>query len=193
MTRWPLYLLILIVVLSAGDDTVRHALRFEREAILNGEVWRVLTCHLVHLGWMHTALNGAGLLLVAWLLPKGKAQYWLLFWVAASLFTSVGVWLDDSVWAYVGASGVLHGLLLLAAWFSRWLEPIRRYLMLVIIVGKLIWEQTPFYSDAQLAASIGGHVVVDAHLYGGLAGLIALLSITMWSRIQHGTPKSLED
>lgn len=175
MARWPLVFVSVFLLLALGDDTVRQWLRFDRQAILQGEIWRILTSHWVHLGWAHTLLNSAGMLLVAWLLPKGHWKYWLAFWVFASLWTTLGVWLDERTSFYVGASGVLHGVLILAAWYSRWLDNFRRYLMLLLIAGKLIWEQSPWYDDGQLMGVIGGYVVVNSHLFGGLAAYALLL------------------
>lgn len=183
MARWPIVFIAIFMALSLGDDTVRYWLRFDRDAIWDGEIWRVFSGHWVHLGWVHTLLNSAGMLLVAWLLPKGHWKYWLAFWFFASLWTTLGVWLDERTGLYVGASGVLHGLLVLAAWYSRWLDDVRRYLMLIIIAGKLIWEQTTWYDDGQLMDVIGGHVVVNAHLFGGLTAYAVLAAI--WIRNQR--------
>ncbi len=182
VARWPLMFILVFLLLSLGDENVRQWLRFDREAITAGQWWRVFTCHWVHLGWNHTLLNSAGMLLVAWLLPKGRWQHWLLFWLLASVVTTLGVWLDERTNRYVGASGVLHGVLVLAAWFSVWLEPWRRKAMLAIIAGKLIWEQTPWYNDGQLMDVIGGYVVVDAHLYGGLAAYAVVLFLIVRTR-----------
>lgn len=181
MARWPLIFIGIFLLLTVGDGEVRQWLRFDRQAIEDGEIWRLLTCHWVHLGWTHTLLNAAAMGLVAWLMPRGSVGRWLVFWLFASAWTSVGVWFDERTYLYVGASGVLHGVLILAAWFSTWLDDFRRYLMLVIISGKLIWEQTPWYSDAHLADAIGGYVVVDAHLFGGLAALCVLV----WLLVSH--------
>jgi rhomboid family GlyGly-CTERM serine protease len=171
---WPVYLLIVMLLLSAMGDSLSLALRFDHQAIALGEYWRLLTAHVVHLGWPHTVLNGGGLLLVAWMQPKGAAWRWLLFYVLVGIGISLYLYIEGSVSNYVGASGVLHGLLIMAAFFSQWLEAWRRYLIVSAITAKLIWEQTPWYSDDGVAEVIGGYVVVDAHLLGGFAGLIVL-------------------
>ena len=55
--------------MSLLGESGRLALRYEREAVLQGEYWRLLTGHLVHGTWLHLLLNGAGLGLVAALFP----------------------------------------------------------------------------------------------------------------------------
>ncbi len=183
---WPIYLLLAMLLLTALGESVRSALRFDHDAIRQGEVWRLLSGHLMHLGWAHGLLNAGGLLLVAWMQPAGPAWRWLLFYFITSVAISVGLFFEGSVDTYVGASGVLHGLLMMAAYFSRWLEPWRRHLIILVISCKLLWEQTPWYSDASVSEMIGGYVVVDAHFLGGVAGLMVIL----WAFIKNNTNAS---
>jgi len=54
-------------------------------------------------------------------------------------------------------------------------------LLLVFIIGKLAWEQRygPLPGSASLA---GGSVLVDAHLYGAIAGVISAMVIIVKKR-----------
>jgi len=45
-------------------------LRYERAAIAGGEVWRLVSCHFVHLGWAHCLLNVGGVAALATILPS---------------------------------------------------------------------------------------------------------------------------
>lgn len=175
IAHWPLFLLLCIALLAVFDSQIHNVLRFDYHAIQQGEYWRLLSAHIIHLNPTHAALNGAGFLLLAWMLPRGHWGIWLAFYVVSALFISCMVYLEGQVFWYVGASGVLHGLLMLAAFFSRWLELWRRRAMVVLILGKVIWEQTPFYSDEQVYSMIGGHVVVDAHFWGAMAALVIII------------------
>jgi membrane associated rhomboid family serine protease len=90
---------------------------------------------------------------------------WCIIVLSGALSISCGLWwLSPKITWYVGASGVLHTVMgagaakhLLAREWDRWL-------LLIAIGGKLLWEQ------------VGGHVqplvVVDAHLYGTLSGFL---------------------
>ena len=53
------------IVLELGGDPAREVLAYTREGVAAGELWRLLTGHLVHLGWTHMWLNLAGIALVA--------------------------------------------------------------------------------------------------------------------------------
>jgi len=179
---WWLPLTLGTVSLAAelGGETVRAALRYSRPDIAAGELWRLAGGHLVHLGWRHFAMNAAALLLI-WLLVgrSFRPLQWLLVIAAVMTGIDAGFWfLDTELLWYVGLSGVLHGVLvagLVAAWsHSRVEVP----LLLLLLLGKLVYEQL-FGALPGSASSAGGAVVVNAHLYGALAGggIAALLAI----------------
>jgi len=180
-SRWnvPLVLALLSLLLMwAGDDALRQ-LRYQREAILEGELWP-------HLGWSHLMLNLAGLLLV-WLLCGNAltARLWWLVVFVCALGVSLGLLVSNPAlkW-YVGLSGVLHGLLV-AGSIAAWLKGARdSQLLLVLVTIKLVWEQWAGPLPGSEAWA-GGRVVVDAHLYGAIAGAAALgglLAIPPWRR-----------
>src|SRR5690606_29172162 len=91
---------------------------------------------------------------------------------------------------YVGLSGILHGLL--AAGALAWWQRESRLLALalsLVVAGKLGWEQW----QGALALSGPLPVVVNAHLYGALGGLVGGALIIAWQRLtrsgaQGGTP-----
>jgi rhomboid family GlyGly-CTERM serine protease len=175
IAAWPLLMAVLILLLTAIGDGVQYALRLEATAVQSGQWWRLLTAHWVHLGWAHSALNAGGFLLLAWLQPNGSWKLWLAFYVITSLCISILLMFDQTISSYVGASGVLHGLLIVAAFTSKWLEPWRRYSMIALISAKLVWEQTPWYSDESIGGIIGGYVAINSHLIGGILGLLVVI------------------
>jgi len=173
--RWGLALAAacaLLLVTELGGDAARSALRYERDALAAGEWWRLATAHFVHLGLEHALVNTLGLALM-WALfardysPRG----WLLILGSAIAAIDLGLWFADStvIW-YVGSSGALHGVMAAGT-----LAHLRRgepdgVVLALLLVGKLIYEQT--VGALPLVAG-GAAVVVDAHLYGSLGGLIA--------------------
>ncbi|HEX7718277.1 MAG TPA: rhomboid family intramembrane serine protease, partial [Woeseiaceae bacterium] len=73
--QWRVPLLILAASVSAefGGSSSRALLRFERTAIADGEPWRLVTGHFVHLGAAHMLMNAAALLLLWLLVGKSLA------------------------------------------------------------------------------------------------------------------------
>ena len=161
--------------LGGGDDW-RLALRFDRIWLVQGESWRLVTGHLTHLGGAHLALNAAGLLLVWFLVGErfDAAGWWI---VIGSTITVINIcfWVLDPglVW-YVGLSGLLHGLL--SAGIVTKLRPPdgETLLLAALLSGKLAWEQFSGPLPGSEVTS-GGPVVVNAHLYGALGGVIGAL------------------
>lgn len=181
---WLLGLLIAaLVLLSLPGEPGRLLLRYEREAILQGEYWRLLTGHLVHGNALHLLLNVAGLGLIAALFPSHYSpRQWLLIGLLSLVAIDVAFvfWQPQLSW-YVGLSGVLHGALAAGgiAWWRRESKPLALALS-VIFVGKLAWEQ--WYGALPLSGGMA--VVVDAHLYGALGGALAGAILWMNTRTQ---------
>jgi rhomboid family GlyGly-CTERM serine protease len=174
---WGLALGLTCLALLAtelGGDAARLALRYDRGALAHGEWWRLVTAHVVHLSFEHAVLNVLGLVLM-WALfareytPRG----WLLILASTVIVIDLGLWLGDSTveW-YVGSSGVLHGVLAAGTLaYLRRRDPLG-WILALFMVGKLIYEQSV---GALPLVTGGASVVVDAHLYGVLGGLMAAL------------------
>lgn len=73
-----------LLLLQLGGESVRGALRFERDAIAAGELWRLWTAHFVHLGWNHAWLNCAGVLLCCLLAPSASTAACGCAWPAGA-------------------------------------------------------------------------------------------------------------
>lgn len=179
--RQAIWLLGLIcggaVLLALSGDTARFALRYERGAVFEGQYWRLVTGHLVHGTTAHLLLNMVGVGLIAALFPR---DYTLRQWMIVLLASLVGIDLgfvlfEPQLQWYVGLSGVLHGAL--AAGAVAWWRHESRGLALaltLILAGKLAWEQ--WHGALPLSGDMP--VIVDAHFYGAIGGLLA--GLTLW-------------
>jgi rhomboid family GlyGly-CTERM serine protease len=164
-----------LALLEAFGDAGRDLLRYERDAIAAGEWWRLLSGHVVHLGWRHLALNVAGLSLMwALFFPDYTPARWGVILLVSALAIDIAfLAIERQIDWYVGLSGALHGVMVAGT-----VAHVRRrerdaFILAPFLVIKLAWEQLsgamPYSSDP------GGNVIVDAHLYGALGGLIASL------------------
>jgi len=137
LIRWAPVLVIVAasLALGLGEDELRQWGRYDREALDSGELWRLVTAHLVHLGWGHLWLNLAALVMMAVLFDGlMSASDWVLASVLSALSIDIGLYLfqPEVAW-YVG----------LSISFSE--------------------------------STSGGPVLVDAHLYGTIGGLLTQL------------------
>lgn len=169
------YLLLGIVAgaLYWSPASVQVALEYNRLALAQGEVWRLLSGHLLHSNFYHLLMNLTGLILIMLLhapLPKRLAFGWQL--LLLSLATGVCLWLfATDIGIYVGLSGVLHAVLCFGAVLDLRQGYRSGYLILAGVAIKLGSEQY-FGPSAELAAQIAADVAIDAHLYGALSGVV---------------------
>ena len=105
----PGLIIAIAALIALSGEPGREWLRYDRDAISHGEVWRLLTGHFTHLGVSHFVLNALGMALIAYLVI---AQFTPVQWLLISLFVITGI--DLGFWMfepqlrwYVGLSGLL--------------------------------------------------------------------------------------
>jgi len=160
--------------------------RFERDWMTSGEIWRLISAHWVHVGWMHLLLNGLGLVIcVSLTTPGWSIKRWLITSLCMGLGISILVTLyNPEISDYAGHSGLLYGLYVLGglALYSR--DRLIAVLVIAAIVIKVLIEQfAPF--DFTTSELIGANVIVDAHLYGLLLAIAIALVWTTYT-MNHG-------
>ena len=160
--------------------------RFQHDWTSTGQIWRMLTAHWVHVGWLHLLLNGVGLVVcVSLTTPGWSLGRWLLNSIIISTGISIMLTLyNPEVIDYAGYSGALYGLYVLAACSLFPRDRLVAALIIAAIVGKVFMEQFNFY-DFNSGDIIGARVIVDAHLYGLLMAIACAL-VWMAYTMNHG-------
>ena len=166
-----------LVALSAAGPGALAWLRYERTGVLEGQFWRLVSAHLVHADAAHLAWNLAGAALVWWLFAtEFTRRGWCLVMLSSTAAIDLGfILFEPQIEWYVGFSGVLHGCMAagLVAWLRRARDPLTIGVTLVF-AAKLAWEHfegpLPFTS-----ATLSLPVVVEAHSFGAIGGVIAAL------------------
>jgi len=166
---------VLLLPLLTGDAG-REALRYDRVGLANGQLWRLLTGHFVHLSLEHAALNSLGLVLMWALFARDYTpRQWLSILLGAILAIDAGLWMRDSTIAwYVGSSGVLHGVMAAGTLAHLRRRDLDGWVLAAFVILKLGYEQW----SGQLPFAEGSVVVVDAHLYGAIGGA----AVAAWFR-----------
>lgn len=170
---WQL-ILGLWLVLIIGQQLGVQNMAFDRQAIDQGHYWLLVTAHFVHLNTIHLLLNMLAIALVLAMFDGVcPTRYWIsLLVISAAMIGALIYYRLPKVDMYVGLSGVIHtvyvfGALLLLA------EPKERIfasILLSLVTLKLLTES--YGQGISLTADlIGGHVLVQAHLYGAIVGL----------------------
>jgi rhomboid family GlyGly-CTERM serine protease len=162
----------LLLLPEINGDVARAALRYERLAVSDGQWWRLVTAHFVHIDLEHTVLNIIGLVLMWAIFARDLApRQWLIVTLVVVLAIDAGLWFRDTgVEWYVGASGALHGFMAAGTYAHVRRGDLDGWILVIFIVLKLGYEQ--LHGQLPFAQS-GMPVVVNAHLYGALGGFIA--------------------
>lgn len=184
----PLMFSLACVLIASLPEPVIEILQYHRVHILQGELWRLVSAHLTHLGWGHLIMNLAGFWLILALFPDTLPPVrCLILLLLLTLGTSGGLWLfSPEVSWYRGLSGILHGLLCWGALNQLRQQPSVSLFVIAFVVFKLSWEQWqgPLPGSESLAA---GGVIVDAHLYGAVCGVL------LWAPAMLRTPSAHEE
>ena len=166
-----LSLLLISFVMQAFDWV--SVWRFNRRLVEQGDVWLLLSGHIVHLNWSHWALNMAGLAIVAFFFSShASVKQWLVVILVSASVINAGLWwwMPD-IRTYVGLSGVLHGLFLYGALREIRFYPASGYVLVTVLLGKPCWE---FFNGALPGSEemTGGRVLTEAHLLGAIGGIL---------------------
>ena len=159
--------------------SLRVQLLYDRSALVHHELWRLLTCHWVHLSWDHlfwSAMTFLGLGSLCEFVDKKK--YYATVAVSALLIPAAIWWGQPDLAVYGGLSGLDCALyaLLMVLLIQREVRSCNRLwvvcfsLLLAGLIAKISYEtitgQTIFVSNNH-----SGMVPVPlAHLVGGVVG-----------------------
>jgi len=172
-------LVLVVLLLQVGGENVTTLLRYDRGPIEAGQLWRLVTAHLVHLGWGHAFLNATALaLIIAGFGPVLRPAQWIRVAVTSALLVDIGLWfVHPAVHWYAGLSGVLHGLVAGAAVAARSAMPRLAAVILCFLSAKLLWEIAagPLPLSTTIAAT---NVITQAHLWGAVGGALAAFLVT---------------
>lgn len=157
-----------------GQDAI-EIFRYDRGAILNYELWRLITGHLSHLTATHVLLNLTGLMIIWFFFSYFSTKQWLIVIVTNMLTIDLlCLILSPELEWYTGMSGVLHGMFIAGCIVTIKSGGHLEIALLVGVILKLLWEQ--YAGPAQISVELtGGDVITEAHLYGAIGGGIVAL------------------
>ncbi|BAU50286.1 membrane protein [Sulfurifustis variabilis] len=165
---------VLAAVMFLIAGSAPETLVFDREAIGDGEVWRLVTGHLAHTDASHLAANLLGLGLLGVLFERHPARWGLLFGISAAAIDAWLWTLRPDIGRYCGLSGVLYGLLA-AGLVARWQEGGQRWLLAAVAAAATAKLGLEFASGGGIVKHTAWPVLPGAHLAGAAAGVMAVL------------------
>lgn len=172
----PLSILLMALLLYIFEPTSGQWLTYDRTAIQDMQLWRLLSANFLHTNLNHLLLNGAGLTLL-WAL-HGE-YYRPLSYVTVFIFCSFGCTLGLYFFAeqldwYVGLSGALHGMFIWGAYLDIRHKIFSGWILLGGVWLKIMYEQIEGPS-LEVAKLINANVATEAHLFGALSAMLVIL------------------
>lgn len=146
---------------------IGHALAFEREAIKQGQLWRLLTGHFVHITPLHALANLTLLgLLLSWPSPISQLQRWWVLLCAAGIISIALFFFWPEITWYRGLSGSLYALV----WVTFWpLRSERIYQLVLLLTG--------LYALFPVSEVLWSFMVIhQAHWLGFLVGTCFIIT-----------------
>lgn len=205
-TTFPKATLLISVLAAAASFSAGASslLQYDRAAVMHGEVWRLLTGHLVHFTTLHLAANAGALLLAEWALRRSSARIPFIFWPLSALVVGLTLLVAlPGLAIYGGLSGIVCALCALLA-----LQPSSdnghrltgTRPLLFLLGAKLLLECTTGRTLFSSSGDLPFVPVPLAHLAGFAAGCAAVATQSLrdrfrrsqvlehFERIQQGTP-----
>jgi rhomboid family GlyGly-CTERM serine protease len=176
--------------------------RYDRAAISSGQVWRLVTGHLVHVNSAHLFFDLLGLFLLAeafWGQTSAGLIAGLLVTSSFAISALFWIWQPQLSW-YAGLSGVLHALWAACTlwgvfqkhvadempaarqpWQITWSRLVS-FAGIILLIVKL-WLEWRYGASSHTEQVIGAPVVTTAHRYGALVGAIYALAYLLFLKV----------
>ena len=166
------------LAVAAAPESV-GLLRLDRAAVLDGELWRLWTGHLVHGSAQHLAWNVGALVGLGFLFERALGSYVTGLVIVGGALVGGGVLvLQPEIDTYLGLSGVLNtiwvGGAVIAARGDRGFMRAVYFAAVVAGLAKILFEAWTGISIFTDPEALGGHPLVLAHALGSLAGCAVL-------------------
>lgn len=174
-----IYFIFFLSIIAFIFPEVSYFFVYDRAAVLNGEIWRILTGHLVHFDLPHLLYNLIAFCTIGWMIaPKHYRNSFILCLVAAPLISISLVILEPEMAYYGGLSGLAYGLLFYLSLLGiRDREPWQKYcwVLLFIMPVKIFYEGYVGASIFPYPKDSAFIVVWKAHAVGGLTALFGFI------------------
>lgn len=182
--RFPVSTFIVVVasVATSLSQDLSSLLVLEREAVLNGQLWRLFSAHLVHFTPTHLATDLLVFAIAGWIIEcKGLGYYWTLYLVTALMISLSLLLIYPSMSSYGGLSGIASGTLYYCALYGIREAGYRRVISGVLIAVLPVKAIADIYTVVAILDASGQQAFVPmplSHIVGILTALVFHLAIS---------------
>lgn len=190
LTAWlsPTLICTIALVLACSLLFVfdANSLDYQRQAIAEGQWWRLITGNFNHTNLWHLVMNMAGLVVIVSLFEQHFSPLKLIGLILIlALLQGLGLYIFyPNTLGYVGLSGILHGIFGYGAVFDIYKGIKMGYWLLVGLIAKIGYEQI-FGASHDVSLMINAKVATNAHLIGAISGILCALCMISWIKLRR--------
>lgn len=169
---WTISIICLAIIIYLSP-TLTATFIYDRQAIIEGELWRLLSGHLVHFSIKHLLYDTIGFGTAGiWIEYRGYPQFGFLCLLMAFVISVTLFIIMPTLSYYGGLSGLASGAIVyLALWglqeTLRWRVLCQGLLIVMSIkISWELWQNTFFLTDSTVFVP-----VPQSHLIGGLTAI----------------------
>jgi membrane associated rhomboid family serine protease len=147
-------------------------------------LWGIIFAPLLHASWQHLMANTVPALVLGFLVTLAGLSRFVLATAIVWIVGGFGTWLIGNVGSpcgetdHIGASGLIFGwltFLLVFGFFTRSFWQISIGILVLFFYGGILWGAVP-------VLNVCGGVSWQAHLCGGIAGILAAYLLSSQER-----------
>ena len=181
--RWPLITMIIVVVCVAVPrwPTTEQFLQFDRATLLNGQIWRLITCYFAHWSASHEIWSVGAFAVLGLVGEVRDRRAFAICCIAAALACSLALlffWPDVQI--YRGMSGVDSALFTWLVVLNLRASSDHRHsaahkvalgLLLIAFIAKVAWEALSHHSLFVIGDETAFISLPGVHAVGGAVGI----------------------
>lgn len=181
-------IILLTLAVYLLEPKAGELLAYYHNGIAEGQIWRLFTATFCHTNFNHLLMNIAGLIVTFGLfIDLFKTMKIFPIVLFSSLFISLCLFFfEREVMWYVGLSGVLHALFSYGVANDIARKDSWGYLLGAGFAVKIIYEQM-FGALQSTIDLIAAEVLINAHLYGAIAGFIFYFTQLIYIRMRYNS------
>ncbi len=193
MSRMPSFTISILVLCIASSkvNALTSLFVYNRETILNGELWRLVTAHFVHFNDIHLLYNLAVFGIIGWIIEhRGYDCFRLIYILMACSISAALITLKPDMAYFGGLSGIACGSVVYCSLLclresSPWKN--MSIITLIFITVKISLE---IYSGESILPYWGTQDFITvplSHIAGSLTAVILFLLTRKYSSIRNRT------
>lgn len=155
-------------------------LAFNKEAILQFEIWRWFSAHFTHADLEHLTWNLCAMLILSIIIESYNKSLLIVSTIVSIFTINTYLWFNEQLVSYyVGFSGVLNTLLVVALYNQikqvEKQDHLRKWIIICIFCMSLLKIFLELFNDISLFSSISWQALPQAHLIGFFTGTIMVI------------------